>query len=337
MDLMLSHLLWTIAIMLVIGLPLIRSNTRLPRVLQFATLQPTSLTPAQAEFFRGYDEKLGAMGYYPGPIYTVPNLSGRNLSRVYFNSSEATYANVATLTSAKGQRGLSYLEFITRYQDGSSLTTKNADISTVFPAMPGRLSQNCPGVADVAELRRRHDARRAGLTASSEVFVSEKDFFTRFQDAHQKWGDYQVQRGILRSDPAAGLYRGTLALGLRGVRNFLNPFADNFTFPRFAIGLLFGLGLPVAAILNPGNFARVVQWQGATPDQTHQLVLLVAYLLGGAVVGYLFTGKSFIWGFLLGYVSWLVFPRQTNVGYVLVMSIVAHQVAKWRFRRERLV
>ena len=333
---MLSHLLWTIAIMLVIGLPLIRSTTRLPRVLQFATVEPTALTAPQAEFFRQHDEKLGAMGYYPGPIYSVPNLSGRNLSRVYFNSSEATFANVATLTSAKGQRGLSYVEFITRYQDGSSLTTKNADISTVFPLMPGRVSQNFPGVTDLAELKRRHEARRASLTGSGEVFVNEKDFFTRFQDAHQKWADYQVQRGVLRSDPAVG-YRGTLLLGLRGVRNYLNPFADNFTFPRFAAGVICGLGLPLLAILNPGNILQAIQWQGSTPAQTHLLVLLVAYVLAGAVVGYLFTGKSFIWAFLLGYVSWLVFPQHTNVAYVLVMTVVAHQVAVWRFRRQRLV
>ncbi len=337
MDPVLSHLLWAIGLMLVIGLPRIRSNIKLPREISLVPVPEDKLTAEQASFFREFDEKLAPLGFVPGLTYTAPQLSGANLSRAYFSSVEPTYINVVALTTPKGMRATSYVEMVTRHQDGGSLNTKNSQISSVFAAMPGRISQNFPGVTDIVELKRRHDARRGKLAYRGEAFVTPDKYTTNFQDYHRRWCEYQVKQGLLRPDQGAGVYRATTRLGLNGIFKYINPLADNFTLPRFATGTLLGVALPLVAILDPGVVASRLPWQAATPMQTQAMLVLSCYVLAGIAVGYVFSAKSFIWAFILGYLPWLFFPQRTSIFYVLLMTVVAHQVGRWRMRQHRLV
>jgi hypothetical protein len=156
----LSDAFWTVLILLVIGLPLIRSTIKIPRTLIFNKMDDSALTPQQAAFFQKYDRDLG---FYPALTYTVPNLSGKNLSRSYFSSSEPTRVNACTMTTQKGKQEHSFVEMVTSWEDGTFLMTKNSDVLTaMFATPPWRISQSFPG-ASVAELKRRHDAKRNAI------------------------------------------------------------------------------------------------------------------------------------------------------------------------------
>lgn len=340
LDFELQWLVTAVVAMLVIGLPLIVSRSSLPAQLQFEKITQDRLTPKQTEYFDGADAKLGPLGYHPLTTFRVVNLSGANLSRVYTSSSDPARILVALMSAPRGKMGHNYAENLTRYRDGAILTTKNSNLSTVFATMPGQIVQSFPGVEDLLELKRRHDAKAATLVSHGPLQRDDKTFFDDFRDYHKRFCDYQQSKKLLRFDERARIYRGTLRMALRGTANFLNPLADNFTVSRFAMGLLFGTVLPLIALYQPALLVRWLQPRmGLDPVMALTLLLGVAFTCAGVVVGSVFRQKSLIWAFLLGYVPIKLLGPAAGVGLgpCLWMALVAESVARWRMRREKLV
>jgi hypothetical protein len=331
--------LYSAILLVLIGVPRIRSRHYLPATLIFAPVPAEKLSPAQIDFFSLYDQKLASIGYFPFSTFIVPNLQGRNLSRAYLSTGEAPYMLVSTLT-VQDRRGHSYMEIISAFNDGSKLSTKNSGVATVFAAMPGYTKQAFPTVTDPLELKRLHDAKAKTMNQAGEIFVTRENFFQRWQDYHRSFLEQQMKRHLLRLDSKTGAYRMTTLTALMGIRNFFNPFADNFTWPKFLMGLIGGALLP---LLGWVRAAAIVDWlqraSSLPPGYLHLGVLLVFYAVAGAVIGYLFPGKTLIWGFLLGILppKLLGVATPSLIGLSAWQAIIADMVSKYRHRRARIV
>jgi hypothetical protein len=298
-----------------------RSRSRCRGGLEYREVPESELTPAQKAFFDEQDRKLAACGYAPLCCYRILHLDGRNIARLYQSAANSGIAFVAAMT--KSNISTSYLELVQDFQDGTRLSTRNTQFSTVFDHGPKDILQEFPAVREPEELKRRHEhrLRRLGLIP---VSTGDKDLiFKRGADHQRRFCEYQVSRGLLRFDAKSDSYRATYRTGLYGIRNFLNPFGDNFSLPRFFLALAAGLGLPAAA----AHFAAP-SW-----------AVWLCYLAAGAVIGYLFTGKAFTWGFLLGFAASRLWPQHQLESALLglAMGVATEAGRRLRNRLERLV
>jgi hypothetical protein len=190
------------------------------------------------------------------------------------------------------------------------------------------------------ELKKRHDAKARELTMRGVVYRDNQRFFPDFQDYHRRFCEYQQSKRLLRLDAQVQRYRATQWAGLRGIRNFLNPLADNFTMSRFVAGLLLGSAVPLLVTLRSGVLTEwLVQRTHWATAPANLGMLILAYVAAGAAVGSLFRQKSFIWSLLLGYLPARLFGLHSSISVLLClwMAVCADLVSRWKMQRQRLV
>jgi hypothetical protein len=332
------RLLVTVGIMFLVGIPAITRKVWLPRNLQCEEVPREKLTPRQAAFFDAYDKEMAEIAYFPLSTFRVINLKGTNLNRAYISSSDPARCLVTMMST--GGSFTSCLEIVTRYADGTRLSTKNTQLSSVLATMPNRIVQQFPGIQDVAELKRRHDRKAEKLLSRSPEFRPPSSYFSDLDEYHQQFCQYQESNRLLRFDNAAGLYRATYRTGLRGVFNFINPLADNFTVPRFILGALLGAGLPLIAAT---QHARILSWLSSFGASNlvlaGSLLTPVACTLAAIAVGSIFTNKAFIWALVLGFLpaKLLALTTALSLGSGFYMAVVAHWAARFCISRRKLV
>jgi len=332
------RLLFTVGILFLVGIPAITRTVWLPRNLQCEQVSRDKLTPRQAAFFDSYDKKMAEMAYFPIGTFRVTNLKGQNLNCAYANSADPARC-LLTMMSI-GPSFTTCLEFVTRFADGTRLSTKNTQLSSVLAIMPNRIVQQFPGIQDPVELKRRHDQKAETLQSRSPEFRPTSSYFTDLNEYHQQYCQYQETKKLLRFDTAAGLYRATYRTGLRGVANFVNPLADNFTVPRFIFGTLLGAGLPLIAAT---QHARILSWLSSfgTTDLALAGTLLtpVACTLAAIAIGSIFTKKAFIWALVLGVLpaKLLALTTGLSLGSGLWMGLVADFAARFSTARRKLL
>jgi hypothetical protein len=332
----------------VIGLPLITGRVSVPRRIVFERVADHELTEGQIRYFADLDPKLLEMGYRPVGDRRTVNMQGRALVRTYMCDADPAVIMVNLLTSAvegAGEHPMNYLEIITRYADGTILSTRNAEVSDVLSTVPMHIIQERKGVADPAKLKLAHDATARDLLVHGPLFSRSDDFERAFDEFHERWCHHQIDRGLLvpRSDDPQQL-RPTVKAGLMGIANYVNPLADNFTLPRFLLAVALGMVVPVAAISwlsSPGSnlITRVAATTGFSPAVCMTGCVALVLTAVGALVGVLFVGKAFIWSFLLTYVVVrLIGPAGpwTAVALSLWTGSVANLAATRWERRHRL-
>ncbi len=334
-----QDLLLTVAIMLVVGIPLIMRNVWLPGTMQFEEVPEERLDERQRQFFSAADEKLGGIGFRPQKTFRVPNFPGKNLLRVYSSSGDPARIMVAAL---RVQRTgvVNYTEIVSKFQDGTRLHTNNSGTEPVFDPLPGDVKLRCPGVQDILQLKRRHDAKAAELTGRGIAYYQNDRIFEDQQEYHRRTIEHQRKRKLLRLDERTGIYRATPWMALRGIRNFLNPFGGNFTLARFLYGVAFGSALPLLRLYIPLNaFLWVTNHLRLSLPGTDLLLTFVAFTLSGVAVGYIFRRKCFIWAILLSLPAVYLMSRAGGnpLIWCVWMAAVAHWVARWRAVRESLV
>jgi hypothetical protein len=329
-----------------IGLPLITSRISLPRRVEFETVADASLTPQQSACFAPLDGQLSELGYRPAGNWRPTNMQGRALLRLYLSEADPAVILMNLLTSevpGGDEQGMNYLEITTRYRDGSMLTTRNAEISDVLARLPEHTIRERRGLRDPGRLKRDHDLASEPHRVREPVFVRGDEFEASFHEFHEQWCAHQEACGLLRA-VEDGRLRPTVRAGLRGIFNYLNPLADNFTPLRFALVLVLGLLVPAAGILWLGGPGAAAVSELAARTGVDAAVwriggLGVALMVSGIVIGTLFVSKSFIWSFLLTY----VLLRLTGVvafwptlGLSVWSAMVADMVARRRVRGDRL-
>jgi hypothetical protein len=326
-----------------IGLPLITRRISLPIRVEFEDVADHGLTPAQTAYFLPLDGQLFDLGYRPTVNRRPKNLQGRALIRTYHSEVDPAIIMMNLMTSeveGSVEQPMNYLEIVTRYGDGTILSTRNAEISEVLEPLPEHTIVERKGLRDPAALKAAHDRAAEELLVHGPTFSRPEDFEPVFHEYHERWCRHQVDRGLLvPCDDDPERLRPTVKTGLRGIANFLNPLADNFTTPRFLTAMVFGLVVPVLTILwltGPGAFVimRMASATGFAPSTCVTACIAVMVTIVGVVIGLLFTAKGFVWSFLLTYVI-LRLVGPTGIGATFLLSLWTGVVADWAAKRRQ--
>lgn len=337
-----------IALFFVVGLPLITKKVWLPVELEIEDVPEQQLTDRQRIFFDDLDAELGALYFRPACTYSVTNLQGPNLVRTYLSEADPCMVHAMALRSEEEPTAesvaMTYFEIATRFSDGTSISTRNGDASSVFSEPPHNTVIVRRTLTDATSLKKDHDRRIAKEQLRGPVYTTADRLFDAIREHHQRWCAFQVSTHALHHDVEANLYRPTVRTGLRGIFNFLNPLADNFTLRRFLIGLVAGVAIPVLGILYLGDpSSPFIGWAEAetglpVPVLRWSAMTLVFSVLG-LVSGSVFSSKSFLWTFLLAWFPLrLIGPSiWPALGLSLWAGTVASMVSSWKMKRQSLV
>lgn len=329
----------TLVALLLVGLPAIRARVWIPERLEIEDVDPATMSAAARGHFEERDGALQLAGYAPVATFRATNLQGANLNRLYQSRDGSGTAVATAMTSDTGPFSQHYVELSQTFTDGSVLTSRNAKVTSVFDPLPDHVIQELAAVDDVRELRRLHDARMVRLGKRPERRRSPAELLEEGCARHERFCRVQEERGLLRRAPTGGRYHMTIWTGLRGTKNFLDPFADGFRLRRFAVGVCIGLGLPLAGVLWLGPAAlESALLEGLPEIAVVASVQLLLVALSGAVVGWMFPAKTFLWSFLFGYplVRFAGGPAWLALLSFFVMGIVAHRVSLFMEERARI-
>jgi hypothetical protein len=321
-----------VTFIVVAGLIAIRKTVWLPSDYNFQTVPAEQITQQQTEFFRPYDEKLQQIGFFPFATYRITTLKGTNLTRGYLNSADPAKCTVSMLHAGNKASFTHFVEFDSKYADGTKLITVNSQMSTVFAPMPKVVRQQFRNIQDPLELKRRHDQKAQELNSRGVQFFKADTCFDDTRQFHREFCQYQTSRKLLRYDQKAGLYRATVWTGLRGILNFFNPLADYFSITKFAFATVFGTVAPLAALTFHMPLAdHLARSNAAAASLVAFYLPTIAYTLAGAVIGWLFAGKSFIWAMVLGFVPGkLLHVPGASLSYAVWMGLIADVVMRAR-------
>src|SRR5207249_10165087 len=98
-----------------------------------------------------------------------------------------------------------YVEIITRYQDGTELSTSNVGIGSPLARVPWKTVQRFPGL-DAVKLKDRHDGA-AGKSAKELRWIPEAEILDQWQETHRRWCEHQEREGRFRPDAASNRNR----------------------------------------------------------------------------------------------------------------------------------
>jgi len=338
-----------VAILLIFGIPRILSKVTLPGDFSWAEIDELRLTkPAQA-LFQKVDQLAMQLFYQPVKIFTIPGLPQLNENKLYYNENEATGLLVTAMQSQ--QRVVAVLEFATRFEDGTELDTGNAPVSGLFAEPPWRTVQRFPGVTDLNKLHEAHRRRVEEMKSRGIAprFARAENLMEEIRQSQVRQMDYQVEKGILRKDEQANLYRATPKIAFKGVSKFINPFADDFTVKKFAVGVVAGLALPLLWGFAVGYFDVMALignfFVGSSSRQIEFLALAPGFVLAGLVMGWQFPQKGFLWGFIISIPGIFLLPVSAKdpLVYSLVAAMAGYSANKlhgpepWNQKIARLV
>jgi len=157
--------------------------------------------------------------------------------------------------------------------------------------------------------------------------VVESELMEEIRKSQLRQMEYQVSKGILRKDEAAGVYRATPRIALRGIQAFINPFADDFTWLRLGLGIAGGVAIAIAwSLLSERTGLEKIlggYLAGVSPDKLQFLALAPAFILSGLFVGWQFPQKGFLWAFIISLPALYFMPAGTP--YPIYFSLLAAQ------------
>ncbi|PYQ01324.1 MAG: hypothetical protein DMF82_19585 [Acidobacteria bacterium] len=329
---MFGELVVFLILALTVGLARITRRPGPPRDLMFERVPDTALSDEQAAFFRRRDEQLETLHYRPVFNIRAANLPGANLSRFYTNPTDPAMILTSLLrVQAAGSPGQNadYVEIITRYQDGTELSTSNVGIGSPLARVPWKTVQRFPGL-DAVKLKDRHDGA-AGKSAKELRWIPEAEILDQWQETHRRWCEHQEREGRFRFDAASGRYLMTQSTGLRGIANFVNPFSGPIFWPRALLAALVGAVLPTIGLL------ALAKPNLPPPPIPIPLARIGLFAICGGAAGLAFPQRHYAWALLLALVPATLLPLRSQAFAVAWVLIVAHWGARWQNARRRLL
>lgn len=330
----------TIGTILTSSYPRLRkSSVPIPADYDFQEVLPDALTEKQKKFLEPLDRKMAALNYQAVLTYRVRNY-GMNLLRRYINPADPASCTIiivevkvgvgSTETVSQG----SVLNFMTEFTDGKSLTTRNMKLKSVLDQPPEFLVQDCPQVDDPATLKKRHDDRARSLGTPVSAPADAAHVFALYQKQHHRFSDYQVERGTFSRTNTG--YAVTNKSFLRGIRNFLVPFAQRLSLYRLLLAAISAILIPSATCIKilPVAFTLARKF-GLPPAATLTLLLIASYIVAGAIVGFLLETNAFLWAFLLTYIGVHIVSGwwPSVVPYGAIAGLAAHYATQFRNRQ----
>jgi hypothetical protein len=288
-----------------------KSQRAIPVHEELEEVPETALTEAQKRYIEKFDQQLAKLNYFPVCTYRVTNYRnyGHNLSRRYANPADPAACNL-TIVELKAKVGevesvktSSHVAFRTRFSDGKQLITRNMSLKSLMDKPPDRILQECRHTTDIADLKRRHDAKRVELGPMLPPPSGKEAIFKEQHEEHRHYSQYQLQRGIYALTPDGAAYEATDKAHMRGTWNHYNPFARRISISEMLLTGLVGAVLPLLAILRIAPL--VASWMDGSALSglsVTSLVIGLAYAVAGIIIGLASDRASFPWIMLISYV-----------------------------------
>src|ERR1700678_62634 len=304
-DVDLAVFLFVTGKMLFTALPRLRQSVpHVPAHYQIQNVPEASLTPAQANYFAPYDEKLAAMNYRPVCTYLISNF-GKMLTRQYVNPAENSRCEVAIhelALTVEGKHTFTsncIIHFHTRFTDDRVLTTRNMKLTSILDDPPYCVLQECPQIDDPAKLKRIHDARAQTMGSPVAPLTDPGQIFKYVQSEHERYSAYQLSVGDYEPLPGGDSYAFSDKVYRRGIRNYFNPLAQGISARRFFPVAFLAAALTVSARLEYAPAAaHVLRTLGLPGEVAAQAVIRLCYIVAGALIGYVLESEIFVWIFL---------------------------------------
>jgi len=301
-------LFWTIAIILFASKPQLRKNSRpIPARFDRQVVEESSLSEQQRKYFAPFDAQLAALNYRPMCTFRVANY-GTNLLREYSNPADPAHCTLTVVEvqtnvqNLKMSKNSSMVSFKTQFSNGKELVTRNMELKSVMDNPEYRVLQDCRNVTNLAELKKRHDARAASFGTPVSPPRDVQSLFEAYEVENQRHFAHQVQRGLLQINPQGDAYTITDKAFNRGIRNFFNPFARRLTLKNALLSLLVAAVIPLYGILKVAP--AVADRFAADPSLAgpQSLVIAASYAATGVLLGLFSEVHSFFWVILMTYV-----------------------------------
>lgn len=321
-----------------------KSTRRIPLKYQFVEIPAEQLTQAQRDYLKPIDDQLAALNYFPLATFRVANY-GANLLRRYSNPTDPVSCALTVVEvkvkvgETEGVRNSSHVEFASRFPDGRRLITRNLSRKSLFDQPPWRITQDCPNVTNLSELKRKHDARAKGIGIPVSASQDIAKVFEELQAEHERFSNFLVQRGIYKVAPEGGAYAVTEKVHFRGLLNHYLPFGRRLSFSKLLFSALVGAVFPLFGILRLAPmFAGLRTGLPFFGMSAAQMAIFASYAAAGVVIGYVCEGQKFSWIYLITYVpahwvagwSFGIFP------YSAVTHLVNYYAGQFR-RRQNLI
>lgn len=297
----------------------LRKNTRpIPFRFEYEEIWPEQLTPVQREYMKPFDTQLTQLGYRAQCTFRARNF-GSNFLRRYIHPTDAATCGLTivevkvNINGVENVRNACALEFATRLVNGNLFLTRSNPQPSLFDQPPFRITQDFPNVTDLAELKRRHDAKAKTLQPANMPPTDFAGICNELNAEHQRNAQFQLERGIYQMAPDGSAYLVTDKVFDRGIRDHFLPFGRRISLARIILSALIGAVLPLFGILKlaPWLSEQTLVAPGGRSPITH-LGILLAYALAGFLIGYICEVQKFTWVMLVTYVP-------------------AHLVAGWTF------
>jgi len=342
-DFDLIGLVWTTAAVLFTSKPALRKNSRpIPARFDRQISDESSLTEAQKRFFAAFDAQLAALNYRPMCTFRVANY-GSNILREYLNSADPARCTLtvvevqSNVQALKTQKHTSMVCFTTRFSNGKELATRNMELKSVMDSPEYRVVQDCSNVTNLAELKKRHDARSAGFGTPVSPPRDIPSLFEAYEVENQRHFAHQVERGLLRPSIQGDAYEVTDKAFNRGIRNFFNPFARRLTLANALLSLLVAAVIPLYGILKLGP--GVAERLGGDPTVgigPVGLAIVGSYAVTGVILGLFSEVHSFVWVVLMTYIPahFVAGPSLGRLPYSTLAFLVSYFVRRAMQRRQ---
>ena len=331
LDTDLIGLFWTTVSVIFTSKPQLRKNSRpIPARYDRQVVEESSLSEQQKKYVAPFDAQLAALNYRPMCTFRVANY-GTNLLREYSNPADPAHCTLTVVeirTDVKGlkaAKNTSLVSFTTRFSTGRELATRNMEMKSVMDSPEYRVVQDCHNVTNMAELKKRHDARAASFGTPVSPPRDIPSLFAAYDIENQRHHAHQVERGLLRYNPQTDAYEATDKMFNRGIRNFFNPFARRLTLTNALLSLLVAAVVPLYGILKlgPAVSAQMAS-EPAAGIGSSALVIAACYAITGVFLGLFSEVQAFFWVVLMTYVpahlvagsSLGIFPYSTLAFFV---------------------
>lgn len=197
---------------------LIKRNRAQLRTLysQKLTFAPTNFTQSpkmNRGFFDQNTTLFLQMDFTPIGDFTIPQLPTENYNRALFHSSYYTYALMSQMRVRGFWAALTknlppWLEFITTFEDGSSLTTTTNAAAGAMARRPEAMLQKAlwtsPPEVFNQHIQVLQDLMSKGKTPRP---VSLEGFFVAFQEGFRREGEFRQKQGYLRPEEVQAIAR----------------------------------------------------------------------------------------------------------------------------------
>jgi len=319
-------------------------TSRVPVRYDLEPVPPDTMTEAQSERFASYDSKLAALQYLPVCVYRIANY-GHNLIRNYGNPADTARCVVMINETNVGEGNPRIVSscnvsFHTRFGDGTILTTRNMAAKSSLSRPPFQVVQECPGLMDLARLKRKHDRKAASMGQAVPPPANLKSVFEDLQSEHQRFSDFYLEKGDYHLEIGAGNYTITDQVFSRSIWNHVNPFAQNLPLGRFLLASVIAVGLPLLAITRLATIASHAAGPfGFPPFAAGRLVVLASFLLAGTLFGFLVENNTYWLALLFTYLAYRV-PNILPFGappFAMFAATPAYFVARIKKRRRAVL